>query len=86
MVASTSLVRFSTVLASDVRRQGLSNVLHLGIDRGGDRAAVGADEHERGADDDFLAVFAGTAGAQLLADADRGHVVDVDRGAVARCR
>ena len=55
-------------LGADVRRQRCCAIsLHLRIDGGGDGAAVGADQHQRRADDDLLAVLAGAAGAQLAA-------------------
>ena len=68
----------------DMRRQALADVAHLGIHGGGHRAAVVAEEHERRAHDHFLAVFAGAAGAQLTAQADRGHVADMDGRALPR--
>ena len=49
----------------------------------GDGAAVFADEHEDRAEHGLLAVLGRCAGAQFLADDDVGHVVDVQRHAVA---
>ena len=65
-------------LGLDVRRQALADVGHFGLNGGGDRAAVLAQEHERRAHHHFCPVFAGTAGAQFAAQADRRHVADVD--------
>jgi hypothetical protein len=37
-------------------------------------------KHQRGADNDFLAVFGSRAGAQFAADPDRGDVANRDTG------
>ena len=50
----------------------------------GDGAAVLADQHERRAEHDLLAVLGGGAAAQLAAEPDGGDVAHADRHAVAR--
>src|SRR6185437_9607579 len=67
----------------DAWRQGAANLVEPGIDRGGNNTAVAADQHQRRANDDLAAVFAGAAGANFAADLDRGHIADPHRNAIA---
>ena len=70
----------------DARRQRFFDLLHARVDSFRNRSAVGADQHQRGADHHFFAIHAGAADTQLLANADRGDVADTHRHAIARRR
>ena len=63
----------------NIRRQRLSDFGNFFIDGDRDGAAIRSDQHHRRADYDFLAIFAGAAGAQFFTDCHGGHVADVDR-------
>ena len=67
----------------DPRRQRRDDGAQAGVDRGGNGAAVGADQHQRGADHDFAPVLAGAAGTGLAADRNGGDVADPHRHAAA---
>ncbi|MGY4501905.1 hypothetical protein ACVWYH_005862 [Bradyrhizobium sp. GM24.11] len=68
----------------DARRQGLADVLDLGVGGGGDGPAVAADQHQCGAEHDLASVDARTAGPQFLSDRDIGQIPDAD-GNAAPC-
>ena len=67
IVASTSSVRSAPSWRRCPAAAPSSDLLDLGVDGGGHGAAVGADQHQRGADDDLVPVLAGAAGAQSRA-------------------
>ena len=67
----------------DARRQGTADLLDPGVGGRRDRAAVAADQHQRGSEHDLAPVDAGAAGAQFAPDRDIGHVLDADGNAAA---
>ncbi len=69
---------------SDAGRQGRLNTLHFGFDGGSDRATVPADQHQRCANDHFLAICAPAAGAQVSADRNEADVPYSNRHAATR--
>ena len=84
IVASTSWVRLSTVLISMPGGSVRRICVDLGVDSGRHGAAVAADQHQRRADNDLVAVLAGAAGADFAADRHLGDVADPHRNAAAR--
>ena len=71
-------------LRFDAGRKSLVDFAHLRVDCGGDRAAIGPNQHERRADDNFLTVQAGAACAQLTAHAHLRDVADANGNAIPR--
>src|SRR4051812_15694799 len=69
--------------SADANVWGKVDVQHSLFGGGGDGAAVGANEHQRDAQHDVLAVFAGGAGAKLSAKAHGCHVANQDGRAIA---
>src|ERR1700722_20611811 len=65
-------------------RQGATYLVNLGIDSSRHRAAVAANQHECGAENDFVAVLAGTAGTDFTADCDRCDIADAHGDRAAR--
>ena len=83
MVRSTRLVRSYTGWIEHALRQTLLNLRDSRSRGSRHRAAVFADQHDHGAEHDFLAVLRGGAGTQLLSFAHRGDVANPNRHAVA---
>ncbi len=70
-------------IRDDPGGQCLGDAAEPGVHGLGDDSAVAADQHERRADHDFVAVLARRSGAKLSADPNPGDVLDGERDALA---